>query len=51
MPNNVYCALKFTYHDVRGKKIKEIKEYLKGENGSIDFNKIIPYSHDIEDGR
>ena len=31
--------------------IKEIKEYLKGENGPIDFNKVIPFPHDIEDGR
>lgn len=51
MPNHVYSALKFIYHDDNGEMIEAISEAIKGEHSPIDFNKIIPQPVGIQDER
>lgn len=51
MPNHVYSALKFIYHDDNGEMIEKVSQLLKGENSLIDFNKIIPQPTGIQDER
>jgi hypothetical protein len=42
MPNHVRNCLKFHYYQDSGEKIRAIRAYLAGENGEIDFAKIVP---------
>ena len=48
MPNHVYSALKFIYHDDKGEMIEKISQSIKSEKSLFDFNKIIPEPLEIK---
>lgn len=51
MPNHVYSALKFIYHDDKGEMIEKISQEIKSENSLFDFEKIIKSPDGIKDKR